>query len=320
MSTHRIWPSGRRSVRRQCCVFIVSLVSLLPALEARGQSSEDSSSTAGEVDRSWEVGPAPLTPDARWDVDPTTRSNDRTWDAVEESPSVTPDLWEVAPSVSEGWEDEAPSVSEGWENDPPSEPRHPEEAGTSVDDWALDDTQTRGDGGALSVTTAYLQPQRLSLRLSVAGYRETVGLSVAWTSPELFELELGAFADLFARWKMVTPAEEEGGEPNVAHARGQGYGAYGRASIAYPVLNQRGLSERPWTLKVIAGLEGRTLFVNRSTAVFVAIAAGFDAIRWRNPQMGWILGTTVTLPMWELVSGQALSLRPVLRVYVGVAF
>lgn len=247
----------------------------------------------------WDLDMSTHPVDTSWDVEPTpTTVNEDSWDADVRPPALPPEAWDVdAPAPAPA------SATPTWEM--PQEPARP---------------VIRGDYDSFAVVSGGLHEPAWALRLTLAGYRETIGLSAAWVKPEYFELELGYFSDLFARWSLVIPSEEEDEPPTIVPQKGTGHGFYGRASISYPMFNQRGLRDRAWVMNAIVGLESRGLVIERDFALFIALAGGVDAQIWHRPKFGWSMGAFVTLPMWELTSGQSLSLRPILRVYAGIVF
>lgn len=336
--------AGFITTRIRRCALVVGLVAWsVIARDAMAQGAEPAS-TSGAAQSSWDL------PSASDSASDSASSSD-SWEVV---PTVVPQeasSWDVPPSeaseASSGWDDvsqpaylpESAWDAEGASVSTPLPPTAFEVESTSE----VPQPASTDDSRALDASTWQVVPQteaslqaaqrdstavvrdagafaHLAVRLTVAGYRESLGLSLAWTKPTYGELELGAFVDLWARQRLVTPPENEGDEPQVQTRLTRGAGAYFRASLAYPVLDKRGLADRAWVVRALAGLEARVVVVERETAILAVLATGVDASFWRGPRWGVVMGTSLGLPMWELRTRTALSLRPVLRIYLGVAF
>ena len=301
----------------------------------------------------WAVPEDASAPDdpSEWEATPSPRSApDRTWDAPLSPPSLDPSVWEV-----DGGASSSGPPSDAFEVDPPDRASSPgpspdtfdvpssedppdafdvaspetrrEDGGSSRDSWSVSDDDaasadtlrdevTRSSWG---LSTGAFSPPRFSLRLTLLGYRETVGPSIAWTRPTYFEVELGGYADLFARYVEVIPAVEGAPEQTLRH-RTQSVGVWARGSLAYPVVSQRGLSDRPWLVKILASLELRALSQRGDWLLFGALSMGVDASLWLRPTFGFSMGASVSLPMFELLERRSVELQPIVRAYIGVAF
>lgn len=294
---------------------------------------------------SWDVEVSPPAEDAgtspnrvglSWDVTPSSEpSIDPTWDVPDHevgdaaSSSGRPlDDWR-APT-----DDRLMPVDGSWDVDPDADAPLPwsdrsqgvlrEEPAASAD--ALSEahrSDPRLRQGFHSEARSSVRRQRFTLRMTpMTGLREPVSLSIAWTKPEYFELEAGAYMNPFASVRTTQSALLPDGELLQWQERQRVLetGGYVRAAISYPLFDQRGLRMRPWHADLLIPLELRVPVRQDAWTVLLVLHLGAECTRWFPGGRGLAIGALIGAPIWDLRARQQLEFRPILRGHIGIAF
>lgn len=268
-------------------LFVIGLSAMAPSnASAQDTGSWDVPAQEERPDTSWDVPAREDRPDPSWDVAPSSSQEDRGWD-VRQAPA----------------RDTAPSTEANADTQPP--------------DDAAPRTQERGYTG---LAPLLFERQRFTLRMTpYTGFRERLSLSIAWTRPDYFELELGGFVN--PRQRTVDRVfDDEGSVIQETRRRYTEGGFYGRAGISYPILDQRGVRSRPWHGTLLVPLELRFLFGDGAWTMLGAIHVGAEFTRWFPGGMGLALGAQVGAPFFDLHGTRALNFEPIVRGHIGWAF
>lgn len=284
-----------------------------------------------DVTPSWDVAPADAASHSAWDVPPITGAGHSDWD-VPAAPGAGDRAWDVdgpphmpARGTAEAPAPTAPRAAVGVV-EPTSRPGALPTVATDEGSASAADVPARNAryAGYMAASSAQFQDTHYRLRLTpFTGYREVVSVSFAWTKPEFFELELGVFLNPFGERTTVTllpPVGDAPPEEQRSTERVLGVGTYVRASIVYPLFDKRGVMRSAWTGDLLIGLELRALNSRGDWALLSGIHAGAEFTRWIRSDRGVSVGALVGAPFWDLVSRQSLGFRPIVRVFVGLAF
>lgn len=274
----------------------------------------------------WEVSGREEAPDPSWDVPAHEERPDASWDvpAREDRPDPS---WDVTPAPSR--------EDRGWDATPAPSQNTPPSTDGEHDAWAVEDASDEGaaDGGAADAGAApvreraytglapqLFERQRFTIRMTpYTGYRELLSLSIAWTRPDYFELELGGFVNPGQR-RVDRVFDDEGALVSETERRVVEGGFYGRAGIAYPILDQRGVRTRPWHGTLLVPLELRFLFGDGDWTMLAALHFGAEFTRWFPGGMGLSLGALVGAPFFDLHGARAVNFEPIFRAHIGWAF